>query len=248
MGGHYLKTRDGHLWPWYWYAVRLYKLKFMPWLLFLPLGAITMLRSLNQNLRDFGILILMGGITWLTIISLSSTKLEWYDASLYPIMATLVGFSLYRIYEGINQWLELKNGAYKVIYTIMFIAFVFALPYQKIIKKVYLPKDIDYPGERYGYLVEQVAKIFPDLKEYTILHEGHSTHALFYQLVNNHHRGYHISRIKKSEEALPNSKVMACQPKAIRYLKEHFEWRLISIKEGCELLELGAVKVEEVSE
>ena len=242
LTGRYLGTLGGHKWPWYWYAVRLYKIKFMPWLLFLPLGMGLMIANKNRRIRDFGVLMTLAGLVWLIVISTAQTKLEWYDASLYPIMAILVGYSLYRIYQGIIHYLKLKTGIYRWIYTIAFFAFVFILPYKNIIEKVYHPKDIDYPGERYGLLIEQVKKKFPDLKEFTIQYDGFSTHILFYQLTNNNHRGYKISRIDKPEEAFVGMTVMACEPRDVKYFEENFEVEPISGKEGCKMWKLVGAK------
>ncbi|MDX2245150.1 MAG: glycosyltransferase family 39 protein [Bacteroidia bacterium] len=237
LGGHYLQTRDGHLWPFYWFAMRLYTHKFLPWLFFLPIGFFLILQKNTDTLRRYGWLNLLGFISWLMVISLSQTKLEWYDASLYPLMAMPVGYALYRLYEGGKSFLPDTARLTPVLWAVLFVFAFFFTPGVAVMKKVYQPHDIDYPGERYGYLIKQVEKQFPDLKKYTILHEGHSTHALFYQLTRND-KGFDISRLHTTTDTKAGDIIMACQPEVIRYLKEHFQLRPISGKEGCELLEL----------
>lgn len=238
LGGHYFETRDGHLWPWYWYAQRLFTLKYMPWLMLLPLGMLLILHKSAEGLRPYGRLMIAAAISWLTVISFSGTKLEWYDASLYPVFAMLTGYGIYRLWLGLINFSGEKNSPMNWGVTGLFCLAFFLMPYVNIMKKVYEPKDIDYPGERYGYLVEQTTNQFPEIRDYTILHEGHSTHALFYQLTRNHHQGYHISRLKDAALATEGQVIMACQPKVLRYLKDHYEVEPITGKEGCELLKL----------
>ncbi|MEZ4774093.1 MAG: glycosyltransferase family 39 protein [Bacteroidia bacterium] len=237
LGGHYLTTRDGHLWPFYWFAARLYTHKYLPWLFFLPVGIFLIFQPKSGSLSRYGSLVFFGAMSWLLVISFSKTKLEWYDATLYPLMAMLVGFGLYRLYEGGKNWMEKSGVLMQSIWAGLFVFTFFFTPGFAVMKKVYQPHDIDYPGERYGYLVKQVEKQIPELKKYTILHEGHSTHALFYQLTRNE-KGFEISREKSVSEARVGEMIMACQPEVIRYLKEHFIVRPLSGKEGCELLEL----------
>jgi 4-amino-4-deoxy-L-arabinose transferase-like glycosyltransferase len=244
LGGRYLGTLNGHNFPWYWYAVRLYKIKFMPWLLLLPVGIGLMITDKNRRLADFGVLMTLAGITWMTVISTAQTKLEWYDASLYPVMAMLVGYVLYRAYQLVMSYVPIKSNALRSGLTVLIFILVFAFPYKKIIEKVYQPKDIDYPGERYGLLISQVKNKYPDLKEFTIQYNSFSTHILFYQLVYNQHRGYHISRIDKPEEARVGMTVMSCDPNDVKYLEENFVVEPITGKEGCKLLRLLELRAD----
>ncbi|MEL7530722.1 MAG: glycosyltransferase family 39 protein [Bacteroidota bacterium] len=238
LGGHYLKTRDGHVHPYLWYWDRLINLKYAYWFLPALFGLLVSYHPRFKKWRDWHTLLWMAWLSWMLVISSSQTKLEWYDASLYPIMAMWVGLGLTLLYYGLRDFLKLEKGAWPYIIKLAFVLLFFALPYKTIIQKVYAPKDNDYPGEYYGYLMEQAEDKFPDLKQYTLMFDGYSFHCLFYQLVYNQQKGYDIRRERKVVNLQVGETAMLCQPQTISYLEENFVLEYLTGKQGCKLVKI----------
>ena len=241
LAGHYAETRDFHSHPATWYIERIFKLKFTYWLGFIPFGLYFLFHPKNKSHRDFTVMTLIAFCTWLGVISFSETKLDWYDASLYPLMAFWVGFALYQAFQGLVSFPPIKNYGYKYLVTGAMIFAIFLTPYQAIIKKVYWPKDLRGDGEMYGYLIKQLERTHPQYKNYCILHLGHTFHSVFYRLVYNEtkNKDYKIYQIAAWEHAIPGDTIMACQPKVVNYLKETFHHEILSGYNDCKLIYLS---------
>lgn len=242
VGGHYGATRDGHLHPWYWYFQNFYINKFTYWLPLLPLGIGLFFHPRLRALRDLGVLLLLAGASWMAVISNSETKLLWYDASMYPLMALVVGLALYQLHTGVQQWLAAPTPGWRYLTTVLFLLVFFLMPYRFIISKVYHPQEVLYQPEKYGFLIKQTERNLPDLKQYHILHLGQSTHALFYQLVYDLTKGYRIGRYRAPESTRVGNVVMTCQPRLRRYLSERYELELLQAYDECVLVRLVARK------
>ncbi len=238
LGGHYLQTRDGHQWPFLWFAERLVRIKYQWWIGWFVFGGLTVFYPRLRAYRDLGILLGLAWWSWLLVISSSQTKLEWYDASLYPLMAMFVGLILSQLYQGLQQVLQLDSGFWKYSLTALFVLVLFLPPYLSILQKTYQPKDNDYPGELYGYLIHQATRTPPQQKEYTLVYRGFSLHCLFYQLVYNEEYDYEISRKRKFEEMEAGETVMLCEPQGLAYAREHFEVENLTATRGCYLMKL----------
>lgn len=242
LGGHYLKTRDGHKWPFLFYLTKLHKAKFATWLMFIPLGiGMTYFKPFTK-LRSFITLMALATLGWWLTISFSQTKLEWYDASLYPPMAMMVGMAIYGMYQGLLNYLGPISNGRRYGLTALFVGMFFFYPYRAVFERTNDPKDIDNPGERYGYLIKQVERIFPEHTKFIMQYDGYSFHVLFYQEVYNQTKGYQINRKRKVQEVEPNEMVMTCQVGPLKYLRRNFEVCNITQKEGCFLVELGNPK------
>jgi 4-amino-4-deoxy-L-arabinose transferase-like glycosyltransferase len=235
VGGHYGETRDGHDHPWFWYMKQWYDFKFQYWLPFLPLGIGLLFHPRFRAQRDIHVLLLLAFGTYLAVVSSSQTKLSWYDASLYPIMAIWAGFVLYQLWEGLMQWLEPRRLSGRYLIGLLFLLAFFAFPYRDIMEKVYEPKDVLYPPEKYGFLMKQLEQTMPDFRSYHILQLGQSTHALFYQLVYNETKGYQIGRYHAFESARPGDFIMACQNRVKKRLEKEFEVQLWQSTDQCRL-------------
>ncbi|OPH10770.1 ArnT family glycosyltransferase [Cylindrospermopsis raciborskii] len=86
---------EGNTGPIWYYLLEIIKYGF-PWLLFLPEG---LYLSWKNPSTSWGSLILIGGITYFSVVSLMSTKLPWYIMPIYPFLALAIGNNLSYIWE-----------------------------------------------------------------------------------------------------------------------------------------------------
>ena len=95
LGGRMLGTLEQHDFPWYWYLTSFVNQQFLlwtPWVL--AAGWALARRPRQRPAHRFLTLAAWAGGIFMITISLASTKLAWYDAPLYPLLALLLGGGL----------------------------------------------------------------------------------------------------------------------------------------------------------
>ncbi|MBN1424033.1 glycosyltransferase family 39 protein, partial [Candidatus Fermentibacteria bacterium] len=94
VGGRFFSTIEQHQGPFDFYYARLRDTRFSPWLYFLPLGLCAGLLSAGSGLRRLSLHLSLVVLAFLLVISAGQTKLEWYDAPIYPLAAIIVAVGL----------------------------------------------------------------------------------------------------------------------------------------------------------
>ncbi len=95
--GRYVTIRDDHQLPWYFYLQQFSGKGFWPWVLLLPLSFVLMFQKREEKIQRFCTLLWTALVTFLLIITLSKTKLYWYDALSYPIAAMLTAVGIHSL-------------------------------------------------------------------------------------------------------------------------------------------------------
>ena len=123
-----INTVENNSQPIWYYILELVKYSF-PWLIFLPGGIKLAIKQWNKTWAKLA-LIWFG--SYLTAISLMTTKLPWYIIPLYPAFALLVGANLERIFE------RKKKNIYKILLFLLSVIFWLASIYFAFFSK---PRD-----------------------------------------------------------------------------------------------------------
>lgn len=239
LGGHYLRTHDGHDSPALWYVQRLATVRYSYWVWWLPLSWVMMLLPAMRPLRNWLLLMNLASLSQLLIISSSATKLEWYDVPMYAPMAMSIGAIFWLVWKKAILVLTDKTWIRSVVVLGLVVA-IWLPAYVPIFQKNLRSEYLDYPGERFGGLMKQGARIFPDLKEYTLFYSQFSTHCLFYRMVYNDHKGYDITRKRVMSELETGEVVMICEPAIWEALQHDFIIEPLTSKDGCYLAKLVA--------
>ncbi|GAB2962823.1 hypothetical protein GCM10027048_34410 [Hymenobacter coalescens] len=91
LGGRAFSALEGHAHSRFWYFERLWRHQYAWWLLPTAAGWALGLRPPRRTVRwRLALLSLVVPLSHLAIISAASTKLEWYDAPIYPLLALSV--------------------------------------------------------------------------------------------------------------------------------------------------------------
>lgn len=245
LGGHYLAVHDGHDWPWYWFVVRLMKDRFAPWLLWLPFSWAVMALPQLRPFRAWLGLLLAVSLSHLVIISASATKLEWYDVPLFAPMAMMLGSLLWGFWQVLLR-AEPEKVWLRVLVMGGLLLALWLPPYLRVLDKQLPPRYLDYPGERFAGLMRQSERVYPNIRQYTLLHSLFSTHALFYKMVYNDHKGFEIREKSKVEELVPGEVIMVCEAKLWEDVQKQFIVEPLTTKDGCYLAHVvGEVAEEE---
>lgn len=222
LGGRYFETIENHKAPFFYYIKNLWYERFIPWLVLLPVGLIAGFYE-KGIVRDFFQFLLIAIFSYLLIISFSNTKLQWYDAPLFPLLAVVTGLGVEKIIEFLNNRFKFHQS--------LFILILFSLPYFKTIKSVYAVSDSN-PEHRYGPFMKEMS----EYKEYTIAHVSYGAHFLFYQKAFNLD-GYNIKNTWPSGLA-EGETAMFCEDEPKRVLNEKYSFEVLEESRDCLLVKI----------
>ncbi|SHJ35436.1 4-amino-4-deoxy-L-arabinose transferase [Hymenobacter daecheongensis DSM 21074] len=95
LGGRMLSGLEDHAAPWYWYLTPFVSQQFLLWTPWVLLsGWLLLRRPVRRPVHRFFTLAATTGGVFLLIISSSTTKLAWYSAPLFPLLALVLGAGL----------------------------------------------------------------------------------------------------------------------------------------------------------
>ena len=105
---------DSHKEPFDFYINNLFGYRFI-WFLFILPGIF--LLFINQKHKQKAIFIMLLLISYFSIISISTTKLEWYDLPLFPLLSLCAAYTLYYVYSKTEYLQTNKNRAFFLLVT-----------------------------------------------------------------------------------------------------------------------------------
>lgn len=101
IGGRFAKVNMGHHGPWYYYLYNIFFSHAFPWSLLLVVLLIFpfSFRGCNSANRRLSFYLLFAIIMYLLVISIAKTKLAWYDAPVFPLIALLLSLLLFGLFS-----------------------------------------------------------------------------------------------------------------------------------------------------
>ncbi|MBI3133060.1 MAG: glycosyltransferase family 39 protein [Bacteroidetes bacterium] len=109
---------------WDFYLESIFYHRYSTWTLAFLLGGILIFTVKEKPLRTVGLFSLVFSLGYLVLISVSTTKLVWYDMPLYPFMAIISAVPVYLL---LNQFFAAKS----VFMTVAVIFVLFFIPYRR---------------------------------------------------------------------------------------------------------------------
>ena len=95
LGGRLLCALEQHAFPWYWYLTSFVTQQFLLWTPWVLAAAWALARRpTHRPAHRFLTLAAWSGGGFMAVISAASTKLAWYDAPIYPLLALMLGGGL----------------------------------------------------------------------------------------------------------------------------------------------------------
>jgi hypothetical protein len=96
------------------------------------------------------------------------TKLEWYDAPVFPFLAMINGCAFWIIFQRIID--NMKFSLRKEFLFPAFVFLIFFLPYKENIKNVFaLPEKYFNPEVQFSSLMNELKISHPELRKYTVI-------------------------------------------------------------------------------
>jgi len=219
LGGRYLDVKENNAHSFFYYIRNIIEYRFSFWWILVPIGAVLPFYKKEAKFKKIALFSALCVSTFLLIISTSKTKLEWYDLPLYPFFAILCAISLHYLLEKLATF-EPKYVAQKWISSLSLVL-IFALPYQKMISKTYLPKElateqVDY---NFGYFLQDVMKGKIPLHQERIMNYGYAPHFDFYIKQLEAQKKIAWKNFKNFDAG---DKIFVGDPNLKKYIEEHY--------------------------
>lgn len=234
----FVNTVHGHAAPKSFYFLSLVNHKFLPWLYLLPFGVLLTMFEAYKPYRKLSLLLLGASISHLLIISLSKTKLPWYDASVYPWLAVVAALPLYALIENIHKRLQLK-GAVSAVLSFTLLLMVFASSYINEVTEN-LSHPITSPQQQMGSLLKKVRDNYSDIKTFKLLDNDPKGNLVvsFYIASMNDHKGFNISYQKHLENITVGDTVGFCNAQIIHWADSLYVQQTLVYTNGCKVVVL----------
>ncbi len=243
LGGRYFKVNEGHEGTILIYFLNFINWRFIYWVPLFFLSFILLISNFDKEekkLRGFLFYIFSLSVFYFLIISLSKTKLVWYDAPLYPLLAIICAFPLKLLINEIKNKYKGKSVIWKYSVAVVTIVFIFYLPYRDIIYKNLSENKKNDSSQwlYYGYFMKQLK----NTKKYTIvINEDYKTsHIKFYKDALNK-KGYSIKE-KIPSDLVKNEIAMVCEDNSKQKINAKYNYTIINSWKNCELIKINSVK------
>jgi 4-amino-4-deoxy-L-arabinose transferase-like glycosyltransferase len=228
LGGRFLDKINEHQYKFSLYFNNLIDFQLSAWYLFIPFGLILGLVSRNQRIRKFTLFSGLMAVVFFFLISISKTKLDWYDAPLFPFFSILIAGFIYVIFDFLrsSEWLNKM-----LVFNLAPFIFLFMLslqPYQKILEKTFSPKEYPWDVDFYemGYYLKDAVKGIHNLDDVKILCVDFDANLKFYINILNE-QGIRVS-FKNMMNLLKDEKVIAFQNKTKEYIVQNYEYKILN--------------------
>jgi 4-amino-4-deoxy-L-arabinose transferase-like glycosyltransferase len=228
LGGRYLKTIAHHKHSFWFYFSNLAKFNMTAWYLLIPCGIAVGFLSNDRKIKNLTIFSFLTTLVFLIVISISKTKLQWYDAPAYPFIAIIVGVFINFVFNYLKSVEFFKLTLKHNIIPYIFLFLIFFAPYKIIFNKTYKPKEYPWDVDSYStsYFLKDAVKGKHDLDGFNILYDGvMNTHLLFYVNVLND-QGKDID-FKDWNELESGDRVITHQDHIKDFIKQNFTYTVI---------------------
>jgi 4-amino-4-deoxy-L-arabinose transferase-like glycosyltransferase len=182
LGGRFLVSQGNQAFDFWFYYNNFITYRLPDRYLLIPLGLIAGLLNKDARIRKFTFFISLAVVTFFVVISTAKTKLEWYDAPLYPFLSILIAFFIHYVFDLLKNTKRISRAFIRNLLAFGFLFFVFIIPYQKVWTKTHMPKESPWDMDFYeiGYYLKDAVDGKYDLNGKYFVNNGYNLQNLFY--------------------------------------------------------------------
>jgi 4-amino-4-deoxy-L-arabinose transferase-like glycosyltransferase len=222
LGGRFASVNEGHGASNWFYFNNMVTRRLSFWYLLVPCGMLAGIFNRKELIKKISLFATVLVLSFLLVISLAQTKLEWYDLPMYPFLAILIGVFVHHVYSVLSAQSLFTTGIPSGIFLIIFSFLLFITPYSAMIKKNYQPvetwQDEDYT--QIVYFMKDALKGKYDLEGYRIVSGNLTQHLLFYcYSLNAKGKKISLADIDRLNE---NEKVIAYQIRTKDFITQNY--------------------------
>jgi 4-amino-4-deoxy-L-arabinose transferase-like glycosyltransferase len=216
------------------YFDNLFTTRFPVWFVFLIIGSLFAFIPVKNNEKHLLLILVTLSFVYLIIITVSITKLVWYDMPLYPYLSTIAAYPLCVLLRKFS----FDEHAATSKQTVFLIAFIFAYPYYSMYDKSQgntIPngEKILEANERYIFKSYKENKNLNGIKVYYF---GYKGSFLFYKY-KLAEKNQEIELVNNGSFAI-NDKVLVCNDSLKIQLSQKFKYITIDSYDKSLLLQL----------
>lgn len=242
LGGRYGTVMEGHEGEWDYFIRQFLVTNFTNWYLLVPCGIALGLAYKDIAIRRWTMLLTCAGASYLIVISTAGTKCQWYDAPLYPILASLCALPLHLVFEWLRTTrpFNLMVRGDVVPFTALFLAF--AMPYASVVHHYYKVKDSPWEFEYYesAHFLQDAMKGRRELKADVFCYDDYNGPLLFYAHVLTD-QGHPIRSVSKYD-LVPGMRTMASQPEVKEFIEARYEQQVIETDGNVVIFQIAGPK------
>ncbi|MBL0129398.1 MAG: glycosyltransferase family 39 protein [Flavobacteriales bacterium] len=240
LGGRYGTSIEGHEEPWNFYIRMLIDHHFTWWWMLVPIGMVVGLAHREERLRQWTLLLVCIGSTYLYVISSAGTKLEWYSAPLFPVLCGLAAIPVHVLLQWTfsEQWSASFVARRVLPWLLLF--FVFLQPYTAIIGRTYFPKEYPWDEDVFAasYYLHNALRGGP-LEVDALCHDSYNAHLMFYVKLLNE-QGKDIKSVSKLD-LKPGMRAMAIEPFVKESIEHHYDYKILYENHSLRIYEITGI-------
>lgn len=206
--------------------------RFSYWFIFAVLGIVLSFIAAKNRTKDILTFYLALLISYLTIIMISTTKLEWYDMPLYPYLSVIAFYPIYVL----TQQIKIKEKPIKTVHQylilLILVGYPFILMFTKAQGNSIKLGEMQLEANEI-YLFEKI-KEKQSLDGIKILHNNWKGSLLFYQY-KLAEKEQTIELITNLNQIQPNDKILVSNSELKQKLQNNFKLTPINAKHSAEL-------------
>ena len=237
--GRFWQVVDDHrALPYHYYMERLLDESFFPWIYFIPFGLGSYI--VNKGWKsDLAGLCFWAAFIFELILGFSSTKLNWYDSPVYPLLAIVAALGIEQIILNIfNKNLNISNSLRAGAIVFMCCLFL-VFPYRESIKYVYKFQN-EQIDDRFGDLMNRVHSY--GYRDYYVLSNAIKPQVGFYKSYFNIFHDGNIKHRTADLNFIAGDKVLLCENSRKKILNQKFKTKPLDSYRSCEFVEIVSRK------
>ena len=220
--GRFLEVSEGNRGAFMFYIKKLSGKRFGSWFWILLFSVPLSLMNRKVAERSAAIFSIIMWASFLLLISISKTKLVWYDVPAYPFFAITIGMALRTLWQlsaKINSKIALITT--RVLFILLAIL-ALAHPYHKMASAVTTLYEEPWDEELYHiqYLLKEAIAGEKDISGYKLLYDPLQQRTTFYTILYGMD-GERTETVRLSE-LQPGDSLIVYNPTAFETLKEHY--------------------------
>lgn len=223
LGGRFSNVEENHKNHNWFYYDNMFNYQFTAWHMLFPCGLIVGYLSKDQRIRKATVFSSLMVFVFFIVITIADTKLEWYNAPMYPFMAIIVAVLIYYVFNYLKNLDWIKQTLKANPFPLILLFLLFTTPYRAILQKTYMPEEEPWNKDFYeiSYYLRDGLRGVHDLSNKTLCYDGYHTQLDFYlHLMNEKGTNVHLKDWTKVE---PGEIVFTYQDNIKDYLTQNFK-------------------------
>lgn len=245
LGGRYGVAKENHAHPFLFFFTLLFQDRHFGFF-FTLIPAATLVWYREEDSRRPGVLLLSVLLSFMLVISISATKLQWYAVPALPLIGMLSGGLLVRVIDSFGNSFASKK--WRSIGKALLVSGIFLLPVLNTADRVMRPKHYQVTPKKQLY--REGIRAFRDIPIYTVLALEYNPNARFYvsqaQAKGQDVRLAHALAKTTPKSLIPLKEpdfqaedlVLVCRSETLDYLEEHYLFEDFRNVEHCKLVKI----------